>query len=100
MNFKAGDWVRDTREGMRKPIAQLKENCIALTHPEEHAKHFVLWQPKEGEWCWFYKEAYIKHTDLRQFRSKGDEGYITMDFSYYTTCEPFIGQLPSFINLT
>ena len=100
MRLKAGDWVRDTREGMRRPIAQLKENCIALTHPEEHAKHFVLWQPKEGEWCWFWSEGNLS-PHIMQFSCMAADGKTCLSgFAGYDYCEPFIGTLPSFINLT
>ena len=114
MNFKIGDWVIvDTDdfksckphcieefghngatvliEGVweNRKIKKLSVNCSFLT----------LWQPKEGEWCWFQwaqpKTDSTPH--LRKFKSVSDNGfYFEADNGmWYDFCEPFIGQLPT-----
>ena len=85
IKFKAWDWVRDTRQGMKKPITQLKPNCIALTNPEEYAIYYIPWAPEVGEWVWCrngYDSAYIIQYKI---------------VNYDIECEPFIGELPSFL---
>lgn len=45
-----------------------------------------LWQPKEGEWCWFYR----KGEDVPYLRR-----FTIGNIEDYPKCEPFIGELPS-----
>ena len=110
--FKEGDWVRDTRAGMKRPIVQLQPNCIALTNYEKYGKHFIKWIPEPGVWCWFYdnetdvptlaklisinklfdrKETYMVATPSCVSESSYNYSR-TMTFKH---CEPFIGELPS-----
>ena len=97
--FKIGDWVRDTRQGMKNPIVQLKSNCIALTNPKEYATQYELWQPKEGEWCWFWNSAlgiwFI--STLKDFGEYNNSIQYRCNSVYYICekCEPFIGELPT-----
>lgn len=101
--LKAGDWVRDKRIGMKRTIVQLKENCIALTNPREYGTQYELWQPEEGEWCCFHNGTeqftvakFQNHTDNTDthFKLVSCYGKWTEIFKY---CEPFIGELPSFL---
>ena len=87
--FKIGDWVRDTRQGMKNPIVQLKSNCIALTNPKEYATQYELWQPQEGEWV-------IPNTKTTESFNvfRYTENYKGFDL------QPFIGELPSFLKET
>ena len=84
--LKAGDWVRDTRSGMRRPIVQLQPNCIALTDPEEHGKHYIKWEPEQGEWV-------ILDIGIN------DDIFVVMRYNGVSLlpnrCQPFIGELPS-----
>ena len=99
--FKEGDWVRDLREGMKNPIVRLKPNCVFLTNPEDYIERPIYehWQPKEGEWCWFIDNGVPKeYIQLRQFESM--DGMFFKPYGAlrgYANCEPFIGELPSFI---
>ena len=101
--FKAWDWVRDTRQGMKKPITQLKPNCIALTNPEEYATQYIPWVPEVNEWCCFHNGTeqftvarFQKHADNTDthFKIVSCYGKWTEIFKY---CEPFFGELPSFL---
>lgn len=81
--LKAGDWVRDIRPGMKRPIVQLQPNCIALTNPKEDGKHFIKWVPELEEYCWRkYDGNYILFQYLDTKRATWD-------------LQPFIGELPS-----
>lgn len=78
--FKVGDWVRDTRQGMKKPIAQLKPNCIALTNPEEYAMHYIPWVPEVGEWCWFWDDITPYRPTLRKFGCSELPNYLLEEY--------------------
>jgi hypothetical protein len=61
------------------------------------------WQPQLGEWCWFWNvlNGAYEIPVLRKFVKMTEEGFyladnIVCDWAY-TNCEPFIGELPSFI---
>ena len=116
MNFKIGDWVIvDTDdfksckphcieefghngatvliEGVweNRKIKKLSVNCNFLT----------LWQPKEGEWCWFFDNK-REIPKLGKLKHKTDNQYVaymtlnaSMSVQYFKFCEPFIGQLPT-----
>ena len=69
-----------------------------------------LWQPEEGEWCWFWNNE--KDLTLQKFWKKQQDyfivvfcekhktdGLISYDVTenHFKNCEPFIGQLPTFL---
>lgn len=61
-----------------------------------------FWRPKEGEWCWFWNE-YSKYTlTLGKLARYSEEeklyfSYNGVVYMSYKHCEPFIGELPSFL---
>ena len=90
--FKVGDWVR-APSGC---IYQINETNVL--HGTEH---FIPWQPKVDEWCW-YKHLLVKVISI----DKRDDGIIRYvvsapmyaeQYSGAISLEPFIGTLPSFI---
>lgn len=99
--FKAGDWVKDTRSGIKRPVVQLQPNCIALINPEEYGKQYIKWEPEPGEWCWFYDKENLwnkTNTVIARFSHMYQKYYATshlIDNGYFKYCEPFIGELPS-----
>ena len=82
-------------------------------------KNFRPWQPQLGEWCWFYKGRPYNTPCLRKFITVIDDTYIALNsqnskhitptevpsfkkgisdsYVTYKNCEPFIGQLPSYL---
>lgn len=118
--FKVGDWVSNRQiTSIIKQIIRTSNNSDSLTVGNEQCGINVmlktdveLWQPKAGEWCWFYNsltatptlsklisiesiyerpEIYLAETP--SCVSKTSYGYSSsMGFKY---CEPFIGQLPT-----
>lgn len=102
-NFKVGDWVRDKVNGK---VVQLAEHF--------HPGGIELWEPKPGEWCWFWNE-YSDVPILAKLISIGsvfgrpleykvktpscisEISYNYMSNMSFKKCEPFIGQLPSFL---
>ena len=116
MSFKVGDWVQHKylntifqvkdifKDGYLDCITSLKleprikwDSC--LFQGKYNSDDCVLWQPKEGEWCWFWNKDSEMPPVLRRFKQTQKDGaHITKDDCYfYDYCEPFIGELPSFL---
>ena len=100
--FKAYDWARDTRSGMKRPIVQLQPNCIALTNPEEYGKHFIKWIPKPDEWCWFWDYLGFTPTmgiyvgrEEENFLADIPNGKGSLSLMSFKYCQPLIGEIPS-----
>lgn len=91
--FKVGDWIKNNSSNIvfRYTNDMLKPD-LSCCEP---------WQPKPGEWCWFWDKLglkpflskFIENTKDGSFVSEG----ITLPSGLVvsTYCEPFIGQLPS-----
>lgn len=83
-SFKLGDWV-EIPSLSTKPVQYRSDLChLGLE----------LWQPKVGEWCWFWNSADI---ELSISPHLGQYGNLSYSLEFYENCEPFIGQLPTFI---
>lgn len=113
--FKVGDWVVDTQDGALYKIKEIKEfpeepmykrftlsnteeTWIDIYNDEIDTDGWELWQPTIGEWCWFWNNGYEKEPTLAQLKYKGAKLMSTLDgMGYFEYCEPFIGQLPSFL---
>ena len=105
--FKVGDWVT-TKAGYTKQISGLtRDACDTLSIGNTSVginvvfkNEIELWQPKEGEWCWFWDTITPHRPTLRQF-GKYEEDYFTdTEHNPFTSCEPFFGELPSFLRST
>lgn len=74
------------------------------------SEEIELWQPKQGEWCWFWNSE--KDLTLQKFYKKQQDyfivvfcekhktaGIIFYDVTdkHFKNCEPFTGELPSFL---
>lgn len=92
--FKVGDWVRDG------------ENIYQFVTPssnrsyEQSLKTCILWKPKPREWCWFFNKdrtpvisQFVEIEDGKYFASYPNEP--NQLGSWYSHCEPFIGELPT-----
>lgn len=121
--FKVGDWVtinsgsphqfkRFTKDLPEWNKSLEYENIEMLCGARFHIPNFdrsivELWQPKEGEWCWFAFDI-DDRPFLSQFShiTKNEQiGNKLISIGYHdivgnlpkTICEPFIGELPSFL---
>lgn len=72
------------------PIEQYRAIIATLPAPEPEK-----WQPKPGEWCWFWDNSVVNDVALRKFSTYHD------DFIYrdelgctWKCCAPFTGELP------
>jgi hypothetical protein len=99
-HFKVGDWVNE--KGSETPRCLDKE-YIEIINKTNTWEDFTKWQPKQGEWCWFYddKKDNPFTSPLEEIFSIGDTIYqskYTNKGKYmWNYCEPFIGQLPTIL---
>ena len=86
--MKVGDWVTNT-EGF----------LFRVTENNMHASDdFTLWMPKEGEWCWMWNDGFDKpYLEKLMKIDKNGKFYAKSVGDRFKHCEPFIGELPSFI---
>ena len=119
-SFKPGNWVILSSSSDSRSLAQVKEtylgsNKAKLYWPSENStavcsemQYYKLWQPKVGEWCWFWSKSFPK-PQLLPFRSYFKNSFYSTEYgvtifneilcecNYFDYCEPFIGQLPTSI---
>lgn len=93
--FKVGDWIKEPNNTLTK----LKEIPELNSY---YAEECVLWKPQPGEWCWFWDAGnqpvlsrYKGYTKLTGYICDGD--WYQKDMTGFQFCEPFIGELPSFL---
>ena len=110
MKFKVGDWVRSKgfqNDGNEELLIKKLKVQQQVDFVHNYQEEWELWQPKQGEWCWFW---YLNCSPiLAQYNSYDGEDYEAIQYSNsingeriesvspYSYCEPFIGNLPSFI---
>lgn len=115
MKFKTGDWVIVNNSGTYdRYIYQIKEfipeseNCFAKYRLKGFSKflretELLPWQPKKDEWCWFYDKEFKTAILAKYISMCKTEVYTYFRSSYhidnglFLCCEPFIGELPSWI---
>ena len=103
--FKVGDWVT-VKGTLASDIFKLTDKEVE--HKEILLAHFRFgeetwshWQPKVGEWCWFYNTGEGKPfcgkfvTAIQRNNSILYRAHNAWHECEY--CEPFIGELPSWI---
>lgn len=119
-DVSVGDWIRTPDDEVTQ-VLELDavfgtQNKLSNGHIcfNGFLKACELWQPKEDEWCWFWNNN-EGHPDfgprLAKFMFKIDELQTPMDFpafhitkykpiNYgytYDFCQPFIGELPTYL---
>lgn len=102
MNFKVGDWVEIFSSIHQIEIIDYEdENCVLSTYPNRYRtklNDLRLWQPKEGEWCWMWNDGFDKpYLEKLMKIDKNGKFYAKSVGDRFKHCEPFIGELPSFI---
>ena len=106
--FKIGAWVRDLRDN---GIFQINSENFNLNLSITNGV-YELWQPKLGEWCWFWNDSFdvpifaklisIDSVFGRPLEYKvktpsylSETTYNYMSNIFFKHCEPFIGELPT-----
>lgn len=110
--FKIGDWVRHNGRVL-KVVKHTEYSSISSTdsyhkvseihcNDSFNGKFYKLWQPQQGEWCWF--EAIDLDQSDKSYWMFGKyqyDNFFIVDYLDeqipFINCEPFIGELPSFI---
>ena len=93
MKFKVGDWV--TKEGS---LPFCLEEWNFEWKNSTYFNRLQLWQPKVGEWCWFHNVLQPRLSKYKQTRAvQGKNIYVDCYGDEFTSCEPFIGELPNLI---
>ena len=99
--FKVGDWVRDktSKQHTIKKVTSVYSDSVTVVDSTIGInvmliKDLELWQPKEGEWCWFWENS-DKRPLLGKLTGITESGKFFSGWGTYDYCEPFIGQLPT-----
>ena len=74
------------------PIEQYRAIIANLPAPEPQK-----WQPKPGEWCFFWNNVNSNAAVVAKFERMSHKNYIVNiggSFIDYPNCAPFIGELP------
>ena len=102
--FKVGDWVRVSNERVKiGKIIEADEFYYTIeNYGQVDLSDVELWLPREGEWCWVGKNLskIVAHDRDGYFTCLTSSGTYTafMKLEYiYKIAEPFIGELPSFL---
>jgi hypothetical protein len=105
--FKVGDWVRLPEGAIGKiDVILLAGAIVRLTPtPEEdswYATEWELWQPEEGDFCWFrcsswHSPVFGKFVTLNNdntYRAELNDGKGNIFYDDFSYCEPFVDKLP------
>ena len=108
--FKVGDWVTinwhqekepyqiiDIWEGDSTDSVKSSSNPSSTvffdTYADRLLKDCTQWKPKENEWCWFWDKEGVITIQQASSVNNTPKGCVRP----YKYCEPFIGELPSWI---
>ena len=101
-SFKPGNWVRHIAFKSKHKCISINDgefdDKVSVTNSPSFDNEFMidyeLWQPKVGEWCWFWDENYTTAI-LAKFENISNELFVEHHGNIFEYCEPFIGQLPT-----
>ena len=108
--FKVGDWVTLLDKWVHKVEAVSKNGRVLFLNTREIPQadnwwdidQCTPWQPEIGEWCWFWEIdsnpklcQYSKYIN-GEYEALSIDPYYELE-GHFGFCEPFIGELPSFI---
>ena len=103
--FKVGDWLIGKHSKYPiciETIGTTLTNSSVTINGTFSVDQFTLWQPQKGEWCWIGKNLskIVTHDRDGYFTCLNSNGIYTayMELEYiYKIAEPFIGELPTFL---
>ena len=106
--FKVGDWVRtekgifqiesiDEHDFIEGVVHDIQIYFTDKTERWDWRDNCILWQPKEGEWCWYDEKYFVNIHKISkdQFYFHSLDGMYIDEWDYLKRFEPFIGELPS-----
>lgn len=121
--FKLNDWVNITKQNHTRLLQLTKvenirgsnmlyfgknEYSIFEERVNTTSTHLELWRPKEGEWCWFWDNddlPFLLQATGEMVKTSNGYLYFSKQKQRHgndasSNCEPFIGELPSFLKET
>lgn len=97
--FKAGDWITVSGPAGKfvEQISGINEDTYTLSKTNIcYKSQAKLWTPEPGEWCWFWDEHYTTAI-LAKFENISNGLFVEHHGNIFEYCEPFIGELPSYL---
>lgn len=107
-DFKVDDWIVSSTNGLGR-VNKDENGKFFIIYPDGSGEYlkdikYEKWQPKEGEWCWFWGDGmrmpiidrFIQKTEYADYTA--ETGINLNRYSIYKdfkNCEPFIGELPT-----
>jgi hypothetical protein len=89
VEFPDGNYSTYTVEGYCD-----KGDATPMLYPAKPEITVPKWQPKEGEWCWFWDEIKAE-TVLGRFSMMSGNRFQCNLCLKWQNCAPFIGELPT-----
>lgn len=71
----------------------MQEDLTPMLYPAKPEITVPKWQPKPGEWCWFWDEQF-DGAFLSKFEKMIDDVFFDRERNSWENCAPFIGELP------
>ena len=93
-SLKPGDWIEITYTSIYHMKPFITKYISDELINSKFIKSIKLWQPKVGEWCWFWDENYTTAI-LAKFENISNGLFVEHHGNIFEYCEPFIGQLPT-----
>lgn len=102
--FKVGNWVvnKESKQRIIKKVTSVYSDTVTVGDSTVGInvmliKDLELWEPKEGDICWFWNKSNI-YPRLATFINESlGSYYADTSNDGFDFCEPFIGQLPSYL---
>jgi hypothetical protein len=76
-----------TRDGRITPY-----DATPMLYPSKPEIILPKWQPKPGEWCWFWDEK-LYGAFLSKFEKMQDDVFFDWEGNCWQNCAPFVGEL-------
>lgn len=72
---------------------EMNENSATpMLYPAKPEIILPKWQPKPGEWCWFWDEK-LYGAFLSKFEKMQDDVFFDWEGNCWQNCAPFVGEL-------
>lgn len=110
VKFKINNWVLLKDSSMRTPMFIKEINVQSLEYNLDrygwvHESRLELWEPYDGDWCWFYDLPELHNNTLMHdlprfliFHRRDEDKYCTLNYlegDSFDCCIPFTGVNPN-----
>jgi hypothetical protein len=73
-----------------------KGDKTLMLYPSKPEIILPKWQPKEGEWCWFW-DGEFEGCYVKRFKKMAGGEYKDTTSVSWQNCAPFVGELPEYL---